>query len=116
MCVPLTTPYLNPLWIHRVTERKRFYKEVTVIEDETPGSYLVKLDHRNLRTPLGRKLVIPSKALALVVAQEWQCQGDDIKRELMNLTTVINTILDEKSSSHVSIEELLGYVNSDTLW
>lgn len=77
----------------------------------------MKLDHRNLRTPLGRKFVVPSKALALAIAQEWQSQGDEIKCQLMNLTTVINTILDGKSEhTSATIEELLGYVNSDTLW
>ena len=57
---------------------------------------MITLDHRNLRTPLGKKVVLPSKALALAVAQEWQAQGDEVKRKLMCLTAIVNTILDEK--------------------
>lgn len=99
----------------RKFERKRIYKEVSVIEDEeNPGSWSIRLDHRTVKTPLGRAFLVPSEALALVVAQEWQSQGDEVKRQLMNVTAIVNTVLDEKSG-HVTTDALLSYVNSDTV-
>jgi len=38
-----------------------------------------------LKTPLGKELVINSKALALAVAEEWDMQKEHIKTDLMHL-------------------------------
>lgn len=38
------------------------------------GGYQVFLDHRVLRTPARHPLIVPSKALAMAVAAEWEYQ------------------------------------------
>ncbi len=47
--------------------------------------YQVRLDHRNLRTPLRKMFVVPSQSLALAVAQEWEAQGAFVQPALMHL-------------------------------
>ena len=57
---------------------KRFYKDVTVVAEE--GGFAVKLDGRNVRSPKGGKLNVPTQALADMVAAEWAGQGEVIAR------------------------------------
>ncbi len=38
------------------------------------GGFQILLDHRVLRTPARHPLVVPSKALALAIATEWELQ------------------------------------------
>lgn len=51
------------------------------------GGYGVKLDQRNLRTPLRQVFVVPSEALALAVAQEWEAQESFVQPPLMHLVS-----------------------------
>ena len=53
--------------------------------DYIDDQYGVKLDHRNLRTPLRKLFVVPTKSLAVAVAQEWQAQSTVIQSSLMHL-------------------------------
>ena len=104
---------------HDSAERKRFYRHATVYKEEgSKGWYGVKLDHRNLRTPLRRIFLVPSEGLALAVAAEWQAQTEFVRPSLMHVTSLANTVLDEcdKRPRHETVDELLGYLNSDTLW
>lgn len=45
----------------------------------------MKLDHRNLRTPLRKLFEVPTHPLALAVAQEWEAQGTFVQPALMHL-------------------------------
>ena len=49
--------------------------------------YGVMLDHRHLRTPLRKKMVLPSEPLALAVAQEWNAQEKLVQPQLMHLVS-----------------------------
>ena len=46
------------------------------------GDLLVNLDHRNLKTPGGAKLVVPKnrRLLALLIANEWENQSAVLKQ------------------------------------
>ena len=46
------------------------------------GDLVVNLDHRNLKTPGGTKLVIPQnrRLLALLIANEWENQSEVLKQ------------------------------------
>jgi ATP synthase F1 complex assembly factor 2 len=46
------------------------------------GNLLVNLDHRNLKTPGGAKLVVPKdrRLLALLIANEWENQSAVLKQ------------------------------------
>jgi chaperone required for assembly of F1-ATPase len=78
-----------------VTEWKsrRFWAEATVVP--TMGGHAVELDQRPVRTPLKTRLVMPSRALAQGVADEWDAQQDVIDPLAMPLTRAVNATLDK---------------------
>ena len=49
--------------------------------------YIVTLDHRNLRTPGGTKLVIPKekRVMAMLIANEWENQDEVLKQHALPL-------------------------------
>jgi len=71
---------------------KRFYKNVTV--DETPDGFRFLLDGKPVQTPARRPMLLPTRALAEAIAEEWRAQGDELIPEAMPLTRLVNTILD----------------------
>src|ERR1700744_1215676 len=71
---------------------KRFYKNVTV--DETAGGFRFLLDGRPVQTPARQPLLLPTRALAEVIAEEWRAQGDEMHPVAMPLTRLVNTVLD----------------------
>ncbi|XP_019791374.1 ATP synthase mitochondrial F1 complex assembly factor 2 isoform X5 [Sagmatias obliquidens] len=73
-------------------ERKRFYRNVSITQGE--AGFEINLDHRKLRTPQAKLFTVPSEALAVAVATEWDSQQDTIKTYTMHLTTLCNTSLD----------------------
>jgi chaperone required for assembly of F1-ATPase len=62
---------------------RRFWKTVNIQEEE--GGYIVQLDRRNLRTPGGKKLVIPAerRLLAALIAHEWDIQEEVLKQHAL---------------------------------
>ncbi len=100
------------------TERKRFYRNVSVYKEENDrkNQYGVKLDQKNLRTPLRKMFLVPSEPLALAVAEEWQAQGDVVKPSLMHLTSLCNTVLDEHGNPRKEVEgSLMDFITTDTI-
>lgn len=71
---------------------KRFYKTVTV--DETPDGFRLLLDGKPVQTPARLLLLLPTKALAEAVAEEWRTQGQEMLPATMPLTRLVNTVLD----------------------
>ena len=59
-----------------MTARKRFYKTVTVTDDD--GGLVVRLDDRVVKSPAGANAILPSRELADAVATEWDSQGEEI--------------------------------------
>uniref|UniRef100_A0A9L0SD04 ATP synthase mitochondrial F1 complex assembly factor 2 n=1 Tax=Equus caballus TaxID=9796 RepID=A0A9L0SD04_HORSE len=64
-------------------ERKRFYQNVSITQGE--GGFEINLDHRKLKTPQAKLFTVPSEALAIAVATEWDSQQDTIKFYTMHL-------------------------------
>lgn len=62
---------------------KRFYQQVGVQAAE--GGYIVKLDKYTVKTPHKRVLLLPSEALALAIATEFEAQRDQINYFAMPL-------------------------------
>jgi chaperone required for assembly of F1-ATPase len=71
---------------------KRFYKSVTVAE--RPEGFSVLLDSRSVKTPAGKPLAAPSRAIAEAIAAEWQAQSEIIDPAKMPATTLANSIID----------------------
>ncbi|CAN8029921.1 hypothetical protein HPB47_027624 [Ixodes persulcatus] len=96
-------------------KRKRFFKNVGIVKSE--GKFEVCLDQRKLRTPLGNHFTVPSEALAVAVATEWDAQLKEINQHEMHLTTLCNTVLDNPSrkTEESVAAEILEFLESDTL-
>src|SRR3954447_8035472 len=99
----------------RVPLRKRFYKEVGVAEAE--GGFAITLDGKPIRTPSGRQVIIPSRALADAVAAEWADQDETIKPMTMPLTRIANSVV-EGVVDRVDLvtDDLAKYLQSDLLF
>ena len=92
-----------------MTNRRRFYKDVSVTDD-----LAIALDGRPVKTPLKASLRLPTRALADAVAAEWAAQGEDIKPASMILTKLANTAIDRVGEHRLAIDqEVLDYANSD---
>ena len=98
-----------------IAGRTRFYKFVGVeaVEaspDSTNGikqhgtMYKVTLDNRNLRTPAGNVLLLPSLPLALAIAAEWDAQAANhpkgIQPATMPMMTLASTAIDQILPDH----------------
>lgn len=71
---------------------KRFYKETSV--GEADGGFAILLDGRPVRTPAKLQLVVPTRALAEAIAQEWGAQGTHIDPATMPLSRLAITTID----------------------
>ena len=74
-------------------KRKRFWAAATVAEAE--GGFSVHLDGRPVRTPAKAPLILPTRALAAMVAAEWQAQQGEIDPETMPATRAANAAIDK---------------------
>ncbi|VCW67221.1 unnamed protein product, partial [Gulo gulo] len=112
-------PEPNPLTPARAyappTERKRFYQNVSITQGE--GGFEINLDHRKLKTPQAKLFTVPSEALAIAVATEWDSQQDTIKFYTMHLTTLCNTSLDNPTQRNKDqlIRAAVKFLDTDTL-
>ncbi len=93
---------------------KRFYKEAAA-RRETDG-HAILLDGKPVRTPAGRRLVLPNQALAEAVAEEWQGQGATIVPAAMPLTAIANTAIDRIALARDdAVTGLMRYAETDLL-
>ncbi|WP_372016750.1 ATP12 family chaperone protein [Tistrella mobilis] len=108
-----------------VTRRKRFYKAAEAApvagdgaapDPATPAGagWTVLLDGRGLRTPAKAPLVVPGRALARLIADEWAAQETHIAPETMPATKLANVVIDRVVPHRAQIAaELAGYIGTD---
>ena len=98
---------------------KRFYKEVAVDEAESggpDGGWRVLLDGRGIKTAGGAPQIVPTRALAEAMAQEWAAQGDTLDVTAFPLRDLADYAIDVVGGSRGSVvAELLPYGETDTL-
>jgi chaperone required for assembly of F1-ATPase len=93
---------------------KRFYSDVA-IKDEGSGVGVL-LDGKPVRTPGKARFVVPNKALAEAIADEWRGQGARIDPATMPLTRLANSVIDGvKGHEEAVIGDILNYAGSDLL-
>jgi chaperone required for assembly of F1-ATPase len=93
---------------------RRFWTEAAV--KETEGGHAVALDGRPVRTPARVPLVLPSRALAEAVAQEWQDQPETIDPLAMPLTRAANSAIDRVAPARAAVIAMLAdYGETDLL-
>ena len=91
---------------------KRFYAEVSTQRVE--GGYELRLDGRPVRTPAKALLVVPTLALAEVVATEWRGQIDVIDPFLMPMTRLVNSAIDGVAHQlEATIAEVAKFAETD---
>ena len=94
---------------------QRFYKEASV--KEAGGEFSVVLDGKTVKTPARHKLVLPSRALAEMVAHEFNSQRQIIDPAKMPVTRLVNSILDGVVDNlDVVRHDILEYVGNDMLF
>ncbi|PSL18493.1 ATP12 family chaperone protein [Shimia abyssi] len=94
--------------------KKRFWKTASVLEVE--GGFTVLLDSRALKTPAKAALIVPTRAMAEAVAEEWDAQEEVINPNTMPVTRSANAAIDKVSVQHSEVADLLAeYGASDLL-
>jgi chaperone required for assembly of F1-ATPase len=95
--------------------RSRFYRDVTVAESHSPApGYSILLDAKTAMTPSGKALILPTRALAEAVADEWRAQGEKILPATMLLTRLANTAIDRTAENRRETEtQILALAKSD---
>ncbi|MCC5966681.1 MAG: ATPase [Natronohydrobacter sp.] len=94
--------------------KKRFWTEAEVTPVE--GGYSVILDGRALKTPAKAALVVPTAALAELIAEEWRAQGDVIDPESMPVTRAANSAIDKVRGQKAEVTEMIAaYGDSDLI-
>lgn len=97
-----------------VEKPKRFYKTVEVEPEE--GGFAVRLDGRAVRTPKGGRLVLPTRGLAELVAEEWRAQGDVLEIAGMHATRLANTAIEQiPRAREETADSVASYAASDLL-
>ena len=94
---------------------KRFYSKVA-IKDEGGGQASLLLDGKPVRTPGKAPFVVPNKALAAAIGDEWRGQGPRIDPATMPLTRLANSVIDGvKGHEQGVIGDILNYAGSDLI-
>ena len=91
---------------------RRFYEAATIAPAE--GGWSILLDGKLLRSPAKRSFALPTEALAAVIAEEWQVQGEKIDPRTMPLMQLAATAIDWVAAARDAVvEEAAGYGGSD---
>ncbi len=93
---------------------KRFYTRVDT--GPADGGVAVRLDSRTPKSPGGRPLVLPTGALADLIAAEWAEQGEHLRMSRMRATRLAYTAMDAVRAAHAeTADEVSRYAGSDVL-
>jgi chaperone required for assembly of F1-ATPase len=94
--------------------RKRVWTKTGVAEGQ--AGFEVTLDGRPIRTPSKTALVLPTRALADMIAAEWDAQEDTIDPTTMPATRMANSTIDKVVPQRPEVEaHLAGYGETDLL-
>ncbi|CAD6198091.1 unnamed protein product [Caenorhabditis auriculariae] len=108
-----------PATASALTKRKRFYKNVLVVDEKVNDKqiYKVALDNRILKTQAGQVLQLESKPLALAIAQEWASQEEFLRLGQLRLTGLAFTAQDNplEQTTDSICKKILEYVEGDTI-
>src|SRR5690606_2035778 len=91
---------------------KRFYADVSVHNEA--GAFGVRLDGKPVRTPEKILLVLPTEALANVIAEEWRSQAERIDLLSMFNTRLASVAIDRTPLHRTEMErEAARYAETD---
>src|SRR6266446_5377254 len=98
----------------RVPRRKRFYASAGVAEAD--GGFAVTLDGKPIRTPSGRHVVAPNRAIAEAIAAEWNAQAETIDPLAMPLTRFANSVAEVSERVDAVADDVAKYLGTDLLF
>src|ERR1700722_6546704 len=99
----------------RAVLRKRFYADAGV--GEADGGFTVTLDGKSIKTPSGRTVIVPVRALAQTIAAEWAAQGENIEPLTMPLTRFANSVVQGVVDQAEAVrDDVAKYFASDLLF
>jgi chaperone required for assembly of F1-ATPase len=99
----------------RAVRRKRFYAKAGIAEID--GGHTATLDGKPIKTPTGRIVVLPIRALAEAIAAEWDAQGDTIDPLTMPLTRFANSVVQGVIGNAEAVtDDVAKYFGSDLLF
>lgn len=98
---------------------KRFYKDVSVAPVEggcVKGGWQVSLDARAIKTVQGAPQIVPTEALAMALAAEWDAQGEKVDASTMPLRDMADYAIDMVAPDPAAlIAKTIAYGDTDTL-
>jgi chaperone required for assembly of F1-ATPase len=107
-------PTANARRLARRELPRRFYKAVAVVPHA--GGFAVTLDDRLAKTPGGKPLAVPQRALADTLAAEWALQAETIDPATMPLTRLVNAAFDRVAGDMAAVRaEIVRYAGSDLI-
>ncbi len=91
---------------------RRFYKKAGTLP--AAGGQGVTLDDRLVQTPGKRDLIVPSAALAMAVAAEWDAQQEEIRPATMPLTRLAGATIDRVPAQRDAVvRQVADYAGTD---
>jgi chaperone required for assembly of F1-ATPase len=99
----------------RAVQRKRFYTDAGV--GGADDGFTVTLDGKPIKTPSGRTVIVPVRALAEAIAAEWQAQGEFIEPLTMPVTRFANSVVQGVVDNVTAVsDDVAKYFGSDLLF
>jgi chaperone required for assembly of F1-ATPase len=93
---------------------RRFYEAVSV--GERREGFAVLLDGRTVKTPAGKPLTAPTRALAEALAAEWEAQRERVEPATMPVTRLMNVALDRTPAAREAVaDEVARYAGTDVV-
>lgn len=93
---------------------KRFYETVSVRDDD--GGWRAELDGRAIKTVRGAAQIVPTRALAEKLAQEWEAQGETIDPGSFPMRDMANYAIDMVAPARREhAAALIAFAETDTL-
>lgn len=83
--------------------------------NKTEDGFVIQLDGKTVKTPLGQPLAAPNKTIADAIVKEWVSQGDQIIPDSMPITQFLTTALDRTRERDAITKSLLKYLDTDLL-
>ncbi|WP_309665493.1 ATP12 family protein [Tabrizicola sp.] len=93
---------------------KRFWANATA--EPCAGGFTVRLDARPVRTPAKAALVLPTRAMAQAIADEWDAQTGKVDPRTMPCTRAANSVIDKVAVQFDEVVDMLAaYGGTDLL-
>lgn len=91
---------------------KRFYQKAEAAK--RARAYAITLDGKPIKTPGKHDLLVPSGALAAVIAEEWNTQETEVRTATMPLTRLATTAVDRVATERDAIiHQTANYAATD---